>query len=264
MSRHRFCFRLAVALVFLVAYAHGLRWVWRRDVRLPAKPPRELRSDLRELLRPGGTDWREVGRSREGRPIWLVEHGSGPEVTLIFGGIHGNELDACRVARALCARLRGRVPSGKKAVVIPLLNPDGVVRLTRTNAGGVDVNRNFPTQNWRRDEPNPHRSPGASPGSEPETRLAMELVERWRPAKIISIHDPLRVNNYDGPGEVLARVMARENGYPVVDSIGYPTPGSFGTWAGAERQIPMVTLEVERGASGVEKNLRALEIAVKF
>ena len=34
-------------------------------------------------------------------------------------------------------------------------------------------------------------------------------------------------------------------GYPVEKSIGYPTPGSFGTWAGIERKIPTITLELD-------------------
>ena len=33
--------------------------------------------------------------------------------------------------------------------------------------------------------------------------------------------------------------------YPVEASIGYPTPGSFGTWAGIERNIPTITLELD-------------------
>ena len=33
--------------------------------------------------------------------------------------------------------------------------------------------------------------------------------------------------------------------YPVEASIGYPTPGSFGTYAGIERQIPTITLELD-------------------
>jgi protein MpaA len=75
----------------------------------------------------------------------------------------------------------------------------------------------------------------------------VNLVERFRPAAIVSIHSIDRsreCNNYDGPGEELARAMGRINGYPVRGSIGYPTPGSLGTWAGIERGIPTVTLEL--------------------
>lgn len=32
---------------------------------------------------------------------------------------------------------------------------------------------------------------------------------------------------------------------PLQESIGYPTPGSFGTWAGVEKGIPTITLELD-------------------
>jgi protein MpaA len=40
--------------------------------------------------------------------------------------------------------------------------------------------------------------------------------------------------------------MSRLNGYTPTATIGYPTPGSMGTWAGIDRQIPMITLELPR------------------
>ena len=33
--------------------------------------------------------------------------------------------------------------------------------------------------------------------------------------------------------------------YPIEPSIGYPTPGSFGTWAGIEKNIFTITLELD-------------------
>ena len=39
--------------------------------------------------------------------------------------------------------------------------------------------------------------------------------------------------------------------YPVEENIGYPTPGSFGTWAGIEKEIPTITLELDKEV-GVE------------
>ena len=36
------------------------------------------------------------------------------------------------------------------------------------------------------------------------------------------------------------------NGYPLSASMGYPTPGSLGSWAGVDRRIPTVTLELPR------------------
>ncbi len=209
--------------------------------------------------------WWVAGRSREGRPIHAVEFGEGPETTLILGGFHGDERAAAAVVLALVewlGRETQRLP-GRRVVVVPFVNPDGAVAGTRLNAEGVDVNRNFPTRDWSAEARDRRYAPGPAPGSEPETRAVIELVELLRPAKILSLHDPLRVNNHDGPGGAeLARVMAAHNGYPVRGHIGYPTPGSFGTWAGQERGIPMVTLEVERGRSAVERNLGALFAAI--
>jgi protein MpaA len=51
--------------------------------------------------------------------------------------------------------------------------------------------------------------------------------------------------NYDGPAETLAQKISDIIKYPVEASIGYPTPGSFGTYAGVERQIPTITLELD-------------------
>ena len=38
-------------------------------------------------------------------------------------------------------------------------------------------------------------------------------------------------------------------GYKIEPDIGYPTPGSLGTYAGLERQIPTLTYEIERELS---------------
>lgn len=42
-----------------------------------------------------------------------------------------------------------------------------------------------------------------------------------------------------------ANAISKIIGYPVEESIGYPTPGSFGTWAGVEKGIPTITLELD-------------------
>jgi protein MpaA len=59
--------------------------------------------------------------------------------------------------------------------------------------------------------------------------------------------------------------MHRHNGYPVLATMGYPTPGSLGSWAGIDRQIPIVTLELPREDSGTAawaQNKEALLAAI--
>jgi protein MpaA len=168
---------------------------------------------------------------------------------LILAGIHGDEPKSVYVASRLCADLaRGNGP-GKRAtvVVVPIVNPDGYEVRKRRNAGGVDVNRNFPTRDWSRGRRHSRFYGGLAPASEPETQAVVALVESLGPAEIIAIHsinEHRQCNNFDGPGEPLARAMSAYNGYPVTGAIGYSTPGSLGTWAGPERSIATVTLEL--------------------
>jgi protein MpaA len=186
------------------------------------------------------------GYSHERRPITGTVHGTGPETHLVFGVIHGNE----PLGKPLLERLqkhlvdRPDLLEGRKVVVIPVLNPDGLARRSRTNARGVDLNRNFPAGNWT---PAPRH--GGSPGSEVETRVLLELIRRLRPGRILAVHSPLHCVNFDGPAEELAGEMALAAGYPLRESIGYETPGSLGSYTGRDLGIPSITLEIARGAT---------------
>ena len=65
---------------------------------------------------------------------------------------------------------------------------------------------------------------------------------------VLTLHAPYKVVNYDG-GQgcdlgIVEEISCIMN-YPVEESIGYPTPGSFGTWAGIERGILTITLELD-------------------
>jgi protein MpaA len=206
--------------------------------------------------------WTECGRSVEGRAIVLHEQGTGDSSVLVLGSMHGDEEAGggvvVRLAEAMAGGMRDTLH--RRLVFVPVVNPDGVQRGTRWNARGVDINRNFPTANWENGNRKGIARHGTEPASEPETRLVMALIERYRPCLIITLHAALHVVNYDGPGKAVAERIGALNGYPVSGSIGYPTPGSLGTYAGVERQIPIITLELPRvGAEeGWEQNREAL------
>ena len=63
---------------------------------------------------------------------------------LVFGAIHGDEQAGMQIV-ALLSELP--VPAGVDLFLVDTMNPDGVANDTRTNANGVDLNRNFP-YNW--------------------------------------------------------------------------------------------------------------------
>lgn len=192
-------------------------------------------------------DPKVYGRSHLGLPL-EVWHPSSTCKILVHAGIHGEEGETT-VALSRALRLLTE-PSPHCAVVLAA-NPDGLVRGTRGNARGVDLNRNFPTRDWSPD-PVLHRStlddprdvrlsPGTHAGSEVETGALIRLIEELEPETVVALHAPLACVDDARQGD-LAHWIAEKTELPLVSDVGYPTPGSFGTWGG-ERGIGVVTYE---------------------
>jgi protein MpaA len=167
---------------------------------------------------------------------------------LIFAAIHGEESET---TLALSRALRQLPEPSPHCAVVLAANPDGLLRGTRGNARGVELNRNFPTRDWRPD-PVAHRftledprdvllSPGSNAGSEPETQALLALLADLTPEVVIALHAPLGCID-DANQSALGRWLAERTGMPFVADVGYPTPGSFGTW-GREHELPVITYE---------------------
>lgn len=242
--------------------------------RAPSTAQPASQDPVAPVRQPSVTRVTRLGESVESRPIELHVFGDAPGPALIIGGIHGSEPTAAFVAGRLIEHLRENPalwsgPGAPSVAVLPVANPDGCRRGVRTNARGVDLNRNFPATNWRR---RAHRlnNNGAEPLSEPESRAIADAIESLRPRLIVSIHSiqwGRHCNNFDGPAGAVAEAMSRHNGYPVQPSMGYPTPGSLGSWAGIDRRIPIVTLELPRDLPGENAwggNRAALLAAIAF
>jgi protein MpaA len=188
------------------------------------------------------------GTSVRGLPLEVYGPADPPAELLIMSTMHGDECDGTVV---LSEALRSVRPEDIRHPVVLCANPDGTMRGTRGNANGVDLNRNLPTQNWSA-EPTHYRShgqeerviqlsPGASAGSEPETRALIQLIGRVRPRAVVTLHGPLGCVE-DPEGKPLARWVAEQTKLPRVESVGYETPGSFGSWC-KEQGINVVTWE---------------------
>lgn len=168
---------------------------------------------------------------------------------LVLAGTHGDESEA---VIALSAALRSLPDNALRAAVILSMNPDGSQLGTRANARGVDLNRNFPTEDWQPDatvyrwsthtaERDVILSPGHTPASEPETKALLTLIEQLQPRQIVTLHAPLACVE-DEWNTALGRWLAERFELPLVANVGYGTPGSFGTWC-REQGIPVITLE---------------------
>ena len=159
--------------------------------------------------------------------------------TLIIGVFHG---DGPQGKFLIEEYLKNNDTNG--LIFIPCLNPDGLQLKTRTNSNGVDLNRNFPTKNWKLTEKDEFFG-GMSAGSEIETQFLIDTINEFKPDLILTLHAPYKIVNYDGPAKEISEKISEIINYPVEPSIGYPTPGSFGTYAGIEREIPTITLELD-------------------
>ncbi|MCO4754388.1 MAG: succinylglutamate desuccinylase/aspartoacylase family protein [Bacteriovoracaceae bacterium] len=216
--------------------------------------------------------WHHVRDSYWGNPIVWFTFGDEKKrddpnmnVTLVMCGVHGDEITPAKFCYDLMDDLRNNpeLIGNNLVIVAPLVAPDSFFkrRPTRTNARGVDVNRNFPTKDWAnsakklwksRYSSDPRRFPGKYALSEQETIFQVNLINLYRPNKIISVHAPLTLLDYDGPAftqkkgivakQLLEEMSAMAGKYKISD---YPFfTGSLGNWAGNEKRIPTFTLEL--------------------
>ena len=191
-----------------------------------------------------------AGRSVKGRTLY-VRDVAAPDAklrVLVIGAMHGDELSSAAVALHWI-QLATQAPANAHWRFIPVLNPDGLLArpARRTNANGVDLNRNFPTPNWARDAPiyweqrtrkDPRRWPGPKPLSEPESRFLHDEMVRFDPHLIVSIHAPYGVLDFDGPGAPPPKL-----GRLFLDQVGI-FPGSLGHYGGVHQGMPVVTVEL--------------------
>lgn len=223
--------------------------------------------------------WNHVRNSVKGTPLIWTTFGREEltknletEVTLVMCGVHGDEITPMKFCFDIIHHLKLQPESlfrNRVAIIAPLVNPDSffIQKPTRTNANGVDLNRNFPTADWNSRaiklwknwyKSDKRRNPGMKALSEPEVLFQINLIKRYNPDKIISVHAPLTILDYDGPqvedknlgnravgkmaNELLVQMSQKAKGYQVKN---YPFfPGSLGNWAGNERNIPTYTLEL--------------------
>lgn len=185
-----------------------------------------------------------------------------PKRVLMIGGIHGDELTSISIAFKWMRNLSEGHLQPFEWRVIPFSNPDGLLAKpsTRVNARGVDLNRNFLTDDWEnsamsywkeKTKSDKRRYPGKKPLSEPESRWLTEQIREFKPDAIVAIHAPYGVLDYDGPRE-----PPQKFGYLRLKLLG-TYPGSLGNYAGANLNIPVITLELQH--AGIMPTLQQMQ-----
>ncbi len=203
------------------------------------------------------TDWESFGHSVQGRPLRQRSIGRGPRRALWIGGIHGDEVEGMVATEELPSAFAAVPGLGDRVTltIVEDVNPDGRAARRRGNSRGVDLNRNYPAENYRAGG-----SRGPMALSEPEARALYELLGELQPDVVLVAHSwgrkptgPAAFVNFDGPAEALAERFSELSGMPVVPSTNiHGTPGSLGSLVGIDRGIPILTIEWEKGTDPID------------
>ncbi len=170
---------------------------------------------------------------------------------LIIGGTHGDELTSVSVSLRWIEKLNQHHSGLYHWHIAPLMNPDGVLKraASRTNQNSVDLNRNMPSDDWsekalkywkQKGDKDPRKFPGEQPASEPETQWLIDEINTFKPDAIISVHAPYGVVDFDS---LLLNTAPKSLGKLHLNLLG-TYPGSLGNYAGINRNIPVITLEL--------------------
>ncbi len=190
------------------------------------------------------------GQSLEGREIALHSNQEqAKKYVYLIAGVHGDEVEGIYVLEQLFTWLKTQKNLPKvPLMLIPIANPDGYHHHMRLNANGVDLNRNLPTQDWTAEVAKPKYNPGPKALSEKENQFLVQTFKKHPPSLILSFHSWKPILNVNGEGAVqkVAELLHQHNDYPVKSDIGYPTPGSLGTFGPEKYQAGVLTFECPR------------------
>jgi protein MpaA len=258
---------------------------------LPTITPNPRATPIEDFASPtpflfgGGPAPRVAGYSALGEPVPYFTFGQGEQRYLIVAGIHGGyEGNTTDLANQLVVHLSEHldaIPSDATLYIIASMNPDGAARGrnsdARANANGVDLNRNFPSNNWvpewDRDTCWNQRptTGGAFGGSEPETRAVMNFIASHRIRALISYHSAaLGVfpggDPWEPASERLASALANATGYPYPPiDIGCHYTGTLADWAVENGVQAAVDMELSNHQDAdFQKNLRAVDALLSF
>ena len=200
-----------------------------------------------------------IGTSVEGRPILAHSFGNGSETVVFVAGTHGNEPSSKYTLDSWVNDLEaqyGKIPTNKRIIVIPNLNPDAYLQDKRTNAHNVDLNRNFPANNWKKDVTVPGgtlviNGGGPTALSEPESKSLANYVLSVSPKLVLTYHAQAHtvIANDSGNSMQLAHEYASHSSYRALSNSSlnglftYDTTGAFEDWLHDKHGIPALLIE---------------------
>jgi predicted deacylase len=204
-----------------------------------------------------------IGYSVQGRPLQVLQFGSGQHHLMIVAGIHGGyESNTVLLANLLVDKLKAKevvVPADVTLYILTDLNPDGYVRQLgpegRANADNVDLNRNwdanwkarwYGTQCWSKRA----ITAGSAPFSEPETLALANFLIDQKIEALISYHSAA-LGIFPGGNWADESSMALASQLDLVSPYAYPPVNSDCEYTGQ-----LVDWASSKGIAAVDIELR--------
>lgn len=205
--------------------------------------------------------------SVQSRPIYWIDYLADERnralarKILAVAVVHGDEPESLWVIYDWSLRLKSIEGVRNHWRFVPVLNPDGLEAGSRVNAHSVDLNRNFPTQDWEKlallhwekTGRQVRRYPGSAPGSEPEVKCLVQMIEDWEPDLVVAIHTPLGLLDFDGPD-----IRPSPKLFLPWRRLGH-FPGSLGRFMWHERGKPVLTVELPKSYRPSRESLAVLQ-----
>lgn len=239
-----------------------------------------------------------IGESVKENNIVAYHFGEGEKEILFIGGIHGGySWNTALLGFELVDWLtenENLIPKNLKVTVIPVLNPDGLLKVTgstdrfvaadastvqsvkvsgRFNAHEVDLNRNFdcewkPTGTWQ----NQSVSGGSSAFSEPESQAIRSYVNENKPSAVVTWYSAAggvySSSCGNGPSTetiALTNIFAKASGYTAYEEFDYyEITGDMVNWF-AKEGIPAISvLLTNHTETEFSKNRAGIEAVLNY
>ncbi|MEZ4103904.1 MAG: M14 family metallopeptidase [Candidatus Paceibacterota bacterium] len=236
-----------------------------------------------------------IGKSVAGNDIKAYHFGQGENEILFVGGIHGGySWNTALVAFEMIDWLKDNpnaIPENVTVTVIPVLNPDGLEKVTGTtgkfsasqvssqnrtegrfNANNVDLNRNFdcewqPVGTWQDREV----SGGKTAFSEPESKAIRDYVNNYNPVAAVTwysaaggVYASSCRNGISSDTLALTNLYAKASGYQAFEEFDYyEITGDMVNWF-ASKNIPAISvLLTTHEQTEWTKNKAGIEAVIK-